>query len=99
MLKRKFNFILLIILPILFLTGCALFQDPSDQYWQNLTPDQKARVIIGGLQSKLGIAFDNAKLYVDLHPSLRDDWQKKVIPLFDIANKAIKDQNDLGKDG
>ncbi len=100
MVKRK-NLKLLFLVPVIFaLAGCSLFTPPpADQFWNNLNPDQKARIIIDGLQTKLGILFDNGKTYIVVHPQYQQDWQKKIVPAFDLANKAIKDQITLGKAG
>jgi hypothetical protein len=66
--------------------GQPTFQDQ----WNALTPDQKARVTLNGIQTQLNQQFDTAKAFVTANPQYKDAWQKEVVPMFDKANKAVK---------
>lgn len=65
--------------------------------WELLTPDQKARAIVDGMQLQLNDLFDQGKAYVDAHPEHLEVWQTEIIPVFDMANKAIADVIELAK--
>lgn len=58
--------------------------------WSKLTPDQQARVVIGGLQKQLDLQFDQAKVIVAANPQYAPVWKSEIVPLFDKANKALK---------
>jgi hypothetical protein len=73
------------LLTMVLIGGCATLKDQ----WSNLTPGEKARIVLGDMQDQLTTAFDTAKDYVDSHPEYRDTWRNQVIPAFDTANKAI----------
>lgn len=77
----------LLVIMLMFLVGCASLQTE----WGKLTPEQQSAFILGGLQDQLTLWFDAGKAYVVSHPDRADLWQGKVIPLFDVANHAIKD--------
>lgn len=85
--KSKRLFVLLLVIPILL--ACANFQAK----WDALTPDQKARIIISDLQGQLDNAFTSAKAQIGTKP----EWKTKVIPAFDVANKALADVIAIGK--
>jgi hypothetical protein len=79
-----------IIILIIALIGCTAS-------WELLTPDQKARAIIDGMQLQLNDLFDQGKAYIDTHPDKLEVWQTEIIPVFDMANKAIADTIELAK--
>lgn len=79
---------------VLLLVACAYFQDIQKK-WNELTPDEQARVIINGLQDQLDVAFDQAKLQIGNKP----EWKTKVVPAFDVANKTLGDVIAIGKTG
>jgi len=67
-------------------TGQPSFQDQ----WNKLTPDQKARIVINGLQKQLDQQFDQVKLYIGSNPQYSAVWKFEIVPMFDKTNKAIK---------
>jgi len=82
--KRMLHKVLMI-LVIISLVGCAGFGEK----YKALTPDEKARVNINGLQDQLGAWFDAGKIFVDANPKYKEEWKTKVIPSVDLANQAI----------
>lgn len=76
-----------IAVPILLilLVGCVGLQ----QKWEQLTPDQKARVILADMQGQLRNMFESGKRYVEANPDKRPMWEKQVLPAIEGANKAI----------
>lgn len=80
------KYLMLILLLVLFV-GCSSLQAK----WDNLTPDQQASIVLNGLEDQLNLWFDAGKSYVTANPNHQVEWQTKVIPLFDLANQAIKD--------
>ncbi len=77
---------LVVVLCIMFLlAGCATFQEK----WNALERNEKARVIVAGVQTELESLFDAGKAYVDANPDKKDMWKKQVVPAFDTANKTI----------
>jgi hypothetical protein len=55
-----------------------------------MTPDQQSSVILNGLQDQLTVWFDSGKTYVTSNPKYQEEWQTKVVPAFDLANRAIQ---------
>ncbi len=91
--KRK---IFIVGVAIVFLAGliaCGT-TPPTPQ-----TEQERAQLILGAFQDSLNIAFDAGKIYVNAHPEKLTDWQTKVVPMFDMANKILKDLIDKGKAG
>lgn len=57
--------------------------------WDAKTPTEKAQIIISGLQDEVGALFNAGLEYVNNNPQHREVWKKKIVPAFDVANKAI----------
>lgn len=93
--RKGFTLIeLLIVIVVIFtLVSCAGIQAK----WQALTPDQKARIVIGDFQGQLDNAFTQGKAYVASKPDLQVKWKAQIVPAFDVANKAIASVIALGK--
>jgi hypothetical protein len=93
---KVFSILLLVASLFLFpmIQSCATMgttgQPSFQEQWNSLTPDQKARVTLNGIQTQLNQQFDTAKAYVTANPQYKDAWQKEVVPIFDKANKAVK---------
>ena len=75
----------IIVLLAFVMTGCATFQEK----WNGLSDQERARVIVGGVQKQLTDLFAAGKAYVAANPDKQDDWKNKVVPAFDTANKAV----------
>jgi len=73
----------LVMIVLMSLVACATTQEK----WNKLTPNEKARIVIGDIQGQLNGAFDSAKLQIGYKP----EWKTKVVPAFDVANKALAD--------
>jgi len=71
---------LLIILAVAIIAGCASVP---------LTPEQQAQSAISKTQGQLNVMFDAAKSYYDSKPDKKDEWVNKVVPAFDVVNKAL----------
>jgi len=67
------------------LASCATFQEK----WNALGRNERARVIVAGVQTELESLFDAGKAYVTANPDKQEMWKKQVIPAFDTANKSI----------
>ena len=80
-------------LAIVLMVGCAGIQEK----WGALTPDEKGRIIISDLQGQLDNAFNQGKAYVVAKPELQTQWKTKIIPAFDVANKALASVIVVGK--
>jgi hypothetical protein len=95
---RKFSkirtqvFVFSIILCFL-LAGCATLQ----QKWGALTPNEKARIIIGDIQGQLDNLFIIGKDYVTTNPKYQDKWKKEIVPAFSVANQSLASIILLGK--
>jgi hypothetical protein len=84
-----------VLVALVLLAGCASVQTS----WNNLSTDEKARIVVGDLQTQLSNAFDTGKAYVTANPSKQAEWKAKVIPAFDVANKALASAATLAKEG
>jgi hypothetical protein len=78
---RKLQVVFVSLVLLVALASCAGIQEK----WNQLTPDEQARVILNGLQEQLNIAFDQAKIQIGNKP----EWKTKVVPAFKIANEAL----------
>lgn len=76
------------ILLLFLVAGCATTQQMQDS-WNKLTPNEKARIIVGGFQDSMESLFNTGKAYVTANPQHTDVWKQKAIPAFDAANKSI----------
>jgi hypothetical protein len=81
--------ICIIITLIVALVGCASVANLQTA-WNKLTPNDKARIVVGGFQDQLNNLFDIGKSYVASHPDKVTEWKTKVIPAFDMANKSLR---------
>lgn len=86
---KRVKLTVVMFLVMIVLVSCAGVQEK----WNQLTPDQKARIIIGDIQDQLSTVFDTAKAQIGHKP----EWKAKVVPAFDVANKALADVIALGK--
>jgi len=77
--------VVIVILAVLLVASCASLQDK----WNKLTPNEQARIIVGGFQKTLSSLFDTGKAYVTANPSKLTIWKTKAVPAFDAANQAI----------
>jgi len=89
---RKVKFLAVLAMVVL-LVGCAGIEEK----WGELTPDQKARIVIDDLQGQLDNAFNQCLALVVAKPELRDKWKTQINPAFDLANKALGSVIAIGK--
>ena len=92
--KRKALPILIAIMLFASLS-CATLQ----QKWGQATEDEKARLVLFGLQKSVKTTLETGIAYVVLHPDKKSEWQAKVIPMFDAANKILLDLEIKGASG
>jgi len=88
--KLRMIFVLVILLGNI---ACAGLQAK----WNALTPDEKARIVVNDLQDQLANAFDTGKAYVSANPQFQAEWRDKIVPAFDVANKALASVIAIGK--
>jgi ABC-type Fe3+-hydroxamate transport system substrate-binding protein len=81
--------ICMIAVLIMALVGCATVANLQTA-WNKLTPNDKARIVVGGFQDQLNNLFALGKSYVASHPEKATEWKTKVIPAFDTANKSLR---------
>jgi type II secretory pathway component PulK len=101
---KRVSLVVMVVLSMFLLSsllsGCSLFQSTTVQEsWNKLTPDEQARVIVGGLQKNLDQKFDEAKAIVVANPQYQDLWKTKIVPAFDKANKNLKSISELTQIG
>ena len=82
-----------LVMVLMMVVGCVSTQ------WNNLTTDQKARIIGGGMQTQLSNLFDTGKAYVTANPQSQEVWKTKAIPAFDVANKTLLEGLKSAKSG
>lgn len=85
-LKLKVSAALVMLCCILSMAGCPTLQSQ----WNNLTPDEQGRIVIGGMQAQLDTLFDTGKSFVVQNPQYQDKWQSEIVPSFNVANNAIR---------
>lgn len=79
----------------LFLFSCASLQER----WDKATEDERARIIISQFQGSLKSSFILAKAFVDANPKYKEEWQTKVVPMFNLCNKLLGDFIEKGRAG
>ena len=84
---KKVKVTLVLVLCMAMLSCSSLTQIKAN--WTTMKSDEKARVVCEFLQTELGTLFDSGKAYVTAHPDTQAVWKAKVVPAFDIANKAL----------
>jgi hypothetical protein len=82
----KIQRIVVLVLALFLVASCAALKPK----WNNLTPDEKARIILDGMQEQLNGLWNTANAYVAANPQYQDMWKVNGIPAFDAANKAIR---------
>ena len=91
--KRLSVLVLAVVLLFGGFTGCGTTTPSTPtitaQQWSTLTPDQQSRILVDQFQTQLGNYFDQGKAYVGTDPAKLVIWKTKVIPAFDVANKAL----------
>lgn len=97
---RRTRLAVVLIMVMFLLSACSLFQQQTlKESWNKLTPDEQARIIVGGLQTTLDTKFDEGVALVKANPQLQPVWKDKVLPAFDKANKTLKDIAELAQAG
>ncbi len=84
---------ILIAVVLLACMSCVTLQ----QRWGTATEDERARLVLFGLQKSLKTSLQVGIDYVALHPEKKADWQKKIIPMFDATNKILLDLETRGQ--
>ncbi len=92
--KRKALPVLLIFV-LLVSFGCATLKAS----WDKATEDEKARLVLFGLQKSVKASLQTGIAYVTLHPEKKAEWKTKVIPMFDAVNKILLDLELQGASG
>lgn len=77
-----------VICIVMLLVGCSYF-GTIQQKWDNLTSDEKARIIVNDMQGQLDNLFNAGKVYVTANPKYAGEWKGKIVPAFDTANKSL----------
>jgi len=99
--KRKmFISLMLFAFCLLMFTGCAtLGLGTSTKTFDQLTPDEQARVVISAIQSGSPLLFDVGKTVMIVKPEYQAAWKAAVIPGFNQINKLLLDLETRGKAG
>ena len=92
--KRKLCHVLILIMLCVALSapGCGyLLTQPQQTALAALTPDQKARLVVDGLQGQLEADWKSCMAYVNAstNPAVKATWKITIVPLFDKANKTL----------
>lgn len=77
--------IVFLIILCFLLAGCATLQ----QKWSQATEDEKARLVLFGLQKSVKASLQTGISYITFHPEKKVELQIKVIPMFDAVNKIL----------
>jgi hypothetical protein len=84
--QKIYLFRFLVIASLVFLIGCAGLKTG----WDSLSKEEKARVVLNGAQDQLTAWFELGQNFVVANPKYIDEWKEKIVPGFDVANKAIR---------
>jgi hypothetical protein len=84
--RRYRSLTVVVLLVSLLLFSCAGIQGK----WNALSPDEKARVVVSGMQNQLENLFDTGKAYVGANPQYKEVWKTRAVPAFDLANSTLR---------
>lgn len=101
--KRNFKSLLLFALCSMlfasFLAGCATVPTTPTKTFDQLTPDEQARVVISAIQDGSGILFDVGKGVMMVKPEYRTAWKIGVVPTFNEVNVILLNLENTGSQG
>ena len=78
--------IAIIVVTLLILASCGA---TVQQQWNKLTPDERGRIVLSGVQEQLRIMWDSGQAYVRSNPQYAEEWTRKIVPAFSTANQAV----------
>jgi hypothetical protein len=78
--------VLTILSLIFLLVACATIKEK----WDKLSPQEQNRLILNGIQKSFNDLFIQARDYVVANPKYEKDWTTKILPAFNVANRALK---------
>lgn len=85
-LMQRTKFSTTILLALVLLAGCGA---TIQQQWAGLTPDERGRIVLSGVQDQLRIMWNSGQAYVKANPQYAEEWTKKIVPAFSTANQAV----------
>jgi len=91
--RKRISLFLVMVVMMAMVGACAGVQEK----WNALTPDEKARIVIGDVQAQINTLFDTGKAYVTANPKYQDIWKSKIVPAFSVANQSLASVITLGK--
>jgi hypothetical protein len=98
--KRKlFCCLLLTAFCFLVINGCASLQTTPTKTFDQLLPDEQARVVISAVQYGADPLFDIGKGIMIVKPEYMAAWKLGVVPSFDQLNKILLDLETKGSQG
>ena len=78
--------IAVIVVTLLILASCGA---TVQQQWNKLTPDEKGRIVLGGIQDQLKTLWTTGQGYVKDNPQYAERWTKEIVPAFSAANQSV----------
>lgn len=97
---RSTRMVMVLFLVMFLMTSCSLFKDQTlKESWNKLTPDEQARIIVGGFQNTLDTKVVEGIALVKANPQIEPAWKTRVLPAFDKANKTLKSITELAQAG
>lgn len=83
----------------LVINGCASLQTTPTKTFDQLTPDEQARVVMSAIQYGSDPLFDIGKGVMIVKPEYMAAWKLGVVPSFDQLNKVLFDLETRGSQG
>lgn len=83
---QRIKFSTAILLAFVLLAGCGA---TIQEQWSKLTPDERGRIVLSGVQDQLKIMWDSGQAYVKANPQYSEEWTKKIVPAFSTANQSV----------
>lgn len=100
--KRGFTAMALlmsILISVSLLFGCAGLTTTPTKTFDQLLPDEQARVVISAVQYGADPLFDIGKGVMLVKPEYMAAWKLGVVPSFDQLNKVLLDLETRGSQG
>jgi hypothetical protein len=100
--KRKFSLaalLMMILFSVSLLFGCAGTPSTPTKTFDQLSPDEQARVVVSSIQYGSDPLFDIGKGVMIVKPEYMAAWKLGVVPSMDQLNKILLELETRGSQG
>lgn len=96
---KGFGLAMALLIIMLILLSCTTTPTTPTKTFDQLTPDEQARVVVSAIQYGCDPLFDIGKGIMIVKPEYLMVWKLAVVPSFDQLNKVLLDLETKGSQG